>query len=70
MTLNRMLDAWAVIEGKTNSMMARDMGIDQSYVWLLRHGQRPITDAVRWKFAKAYGYEVALKVLGAPEPAR
>lgn len=70
MNTNQKFNAWCVIEGKTDRVLAETLGLDPSYVWLLRKGQRQITDAVRWKFAEAYGYETALKVLGEPEPAK
>ena len=56
------LAAWMELEGLTDRQLAERLRMDASYIWMLRTGTRPISDGFRWRFGRAYGFELATKI--------
>ena len=52
------LDAWMMLEGYTDRTLAEALGIDNTYVWYIRHGKKPVTDMFKWRFAERFGFEL------------
>ena len=44
--------------------LANKLGINRSYVALMRTGRRNMSDGFRWRFANAYGFDQARRILG------
>jgi hypothetical protein len=58
------LNQWMAATQTSPTELADRLGYDYTYIWMIRVGQRDITDSFRWRFAGAYGYEAAVRVLG------
>ena len=43
--------------------VAAKLGSSEQYIYALRKGYKAITDGFRWRFARAYGYDFAVKLL-------
>lgn len=67
---NRRFDAWCTLSGYTNRQIADAMGLDESYISLLRHGQRAVSSGVLWRLSRAYGVAVAEQISGNRTPQR
>lgn len=57
------LGSWMELIKISDRILAEKMGVDRSYVCLVRTGKRPVTAAFRWRFAAAYGYDMAVSLL-------
>ena len=56
------LNAWQQIEGLSDAQLAKMLSVDRSYIWQMRTGKRAVTDAIKWRFARRFGYELAVKL--------
>lgn len=61
------LAAWMEIEGMTDRQLAEKLGMDTSYIWMVRTGARDVSDGFRWRFGRVFGFDLAAKVLGSRE---
>ena len=48
----------------SKTQLARTLRMDYGLIWRVVHGQRKPSARFRWRFAEAFGFEVAQKVLG------
>lgn len=53
------LQEWFTGQGMTATALANRLGLSLSYVSRLLAGERQITGDVKWRFANAYGHELA-----------
>lgn len=53
------LSSWMADQKLSDRQVAEALGFDPSYVWYVRNGKRPVSDAFRWRFAEKYGYKAA-----------
>lgn len=56
------LAAWMHLEGIGATEVARKMGITQVHVWKIQHGILEASPSFAWKFGRAYGFELAVKL--------
>jgi transcriptional regulator with XRE-family HTH domain len=49
--------------------LARAVGLDYNYIAMVMRGERPISYGIRWRFAQAFGFDVAAEVFGADSDA-
>ena len=48
----------------SKTQLAQTLRMDYGLIWRVVHGQRKPSARFRWRFAEAFGFEVAQKVLG------
>ncbi len=58
------LVAWMHDKGMKQKDLAKALGFETSYISMIVSGQRVITDAFRWRFAQAFGFDVAAELFG------
>lgn len=63
------LVTWMDEHNITSSQLARATGFTYVYIYMLRAGDRVPTESFKWRFANAYGHDVAQRLFGDPVPA-
>jgi plasmid maintenance system antidote protein VapI len=66
MTENERILEWMKTRNIGNSDLATAMGISYDLAYKVTTGQRIITDAFKWQFQQAYGYEEATRLFTQP----
>ena len=56
---NKRLFEWSDRRGITDTDLSLQLGIDRTYISKMRRGHRFVNQAMAWRFAQAYGYDVA-----------
>ena len=64
MTANERLAQWMSSQQMTDSELGAKLDLHPTYVFMLRKADREISNGFRWRFAQAYGMELAARVLG------
>ena len=63
-TANERLALWMTGQQMTDKELGEKLNLDPTYVWMMRAGTREMSNGFRWRFAQAYGMELATRVLG------
>jgi len=56
--------AWLEKQKMPQAELARQLGFSEIYVWKISSGDKPITDAFKWRFAQTFGFDVAEQLFG------
>ena len=56
---NKRLMEWADRRGINDVELAEKLDVDRTYISKIRRGHREVNQAMAWRFAQAYGYDVA-----------
>ena len=67
--MNENLKTWLEKQNITQAELAKRLGHSFEYVNRVVNGKMPITDAFRWRFAQAFGFDVAEQLFGDGERA-
>ena len=62
--MNENLKTWLEKQNITQAELAKRLGHSFEYVNRVVNGKMPITDAFRWRFAQAFGFDVAEQLFG------
>lgn len=63
-TPNVRLAKWMEGQQMTDAELGAKLDLHPTYVFMLRKGDREMSNGVRWRFAQAYGLDMANRVLG------
>lgn len=64
---NERILAWMKERNIGNSELAAALGISYDLAYKVTTGQRIVTDAFKWQFQQAYGYEEASRLFAQPQ---
>jgi len=63
-TANERLASWMSGQQMTDRELGEKLNLHPTYVFMLRKGDRKMSNGFRWRFARIYGMELASRVLG------
>ena len=61
---NERLASWMIGQQMTDAELGAKLNLHPTYVFMMRKGDREISNGFRWRFAQAYGLDMANRVLG------
>ena len=53
---------WLKLEKLTDRQVSAALGVDPSYIWMIRTGKRDMSDSLKWRFGEVYGFDLAVKL--------
>lgn len=63
-TANERLAQWMAGQQMTDAELGAKLSLHPTYVFMMRKGDREMSNGFRWRFAQAYGLDMATRVLG------